>query len=97
MIFSGLRYQEHLPAAYKIKFSFWILVGMLVFPLTIEAVERTGISIEYKPVKKFTVTLGGSYIFKQQYEIQNENGNKIQSFVNIDPSLSVALNLKYNF
>jgi hypothetical protein len=65
--------------------------------LVVTTVERTGISAEYKPVKKFVVTLGGSYVFGHRYEIQNENGNKIQSFVNINASLGVALNFKYEF
>ena len=65
--------------------------------LVVTTVDGTGIFLEYKPVKKFTVTLGGSYVYRHRYEVQNENGNKIQSFVNIDASLGAALNLKFNF
>ena len=65
--------------------------------LVVASVERTGLFVEYKPIRKFTVTLGGSYVFRHQYEIQNENGNKIQSNLHIDAALGATLNFKFNF
>ena len=65
--------------------------------LVARSVEATGIFLEYKPIKKFSITLGGSYGFRHQYEIQNENGNKIQSLVNIDAALGATLNFKFKF
>jgi hypothetical protein len=65
--------------------------------LVVRSVEATGIFLEYKPIKKFSITLGGSYVFRHQYEIQNENGNKIQSLVNIDAALGATLNFKFKF
>ena len=65
--------------------------------LLVRSVEAVGIFIEYKPIKKFSIALGGNYVFGHQYEIQNENGNKIQSFVNIDAALGATLNFKLQF
>jgi hypothetical protein len=60
-------------------------------------VEETGILLEYKPFKKFSMALGGSYVFRHRYEIQDESGDKVQSFANIDASLGATLNFKFKF
>jgi hypothetical protein len=65
--------------------------------LVVRAVEATGIFLEYRPFKKFTVALGGSYVYRHRYEIQDETGDKIESFVNIDASLGATLNFKLKF
>ena len=65
--------------------------------LVVTSFERTGLFVEYRPVQKFKVTLGGSYVFRQRYEIQNENGDQIQPYVNIDAALGITLNLNFQF
>lgn len=65
--------------------------------LVVRLVEATGIFLEYKPFKKFSVALGGSYVFRHRYEIQDESGDKVQSFANINASFGATLNFKFKF
>lgn len=65
--------------------------------LVVSSVEKTGLFVEFKPLKKFTIALGGNYIFRHQYEIQNKNGNKIQPNVQIDAAYGATLNFKFQF
>lgn len=65
--------------------------------LLVRSVEAVGIFFEYKPIKKFSIALGGSYVFRHQYEIQNEKGDQIQSYVNINAALGATLNFRFRF
>jgi hypothetical protein len=65
--------------------------------LLVRSVEAVGIFFEYKPIKKFSIALGGSYVFRHRYEIQNENGDQIQSYVNINAALGATLNFRFRF
>ena len=65
--------------------------------LAVRLVDATGVFLEYKPFKKFLISLGGSYVYRHRYEIQDESGDKVQSFANIDASLGATLNFKFKF
>ena len=65
--------------------------------LVVRSVEATGIFLEYRPFKKILMALGGSFFYRHRYEIQDESGDKVQSFVNIDASLGATLNIKLKF
>ena len=65
--------------------------------LVVRSVEATGIFLEYKPSQKFSIALGGSYVYRHGYEIQNETGDQIQPYVNINAALGATLNFRFKF